>query len=146
MDEPKLLGQQLHYASHLFRDRADVRLAKYDVTPVQAHVILFIARNGGNVTQQALGAYLRVKPSTVNGIVDRMIEGGFVTRSTDESDARRRHILLTQAGRVQMELFRQDLQQVESLCESCFTLEELQQFLAFLDRMIHKLEEDRAKC
>lgn len=146
MDEPKLLGQQLHYASHLFRKQADARLAKYDVTPTQARVITFIVRSGGQVTQQSLGTDLRVKPSTVNGIVDRMIERGLVTRGMDESDARRRHILLTQAGRRQAEQFRQEFLSLERLCETCFTQEELAQFQSFLSRMIHQLEEDCTKC
>ena len=146
MDDTRSLGQSISCAAHLFRERADARMAKYDVTPVQAHVIMYLSHWGGQTTQQALGGHLRVKPSTVNGIVDRMVERGLVARSADESDARRRRIALTQTGQAQLDLFRREMRETERLFESSFTPEELTQFHSLLNRVIQNLEEDRKKC
>lgn len=146
MDESRTLGQMINCAAHLFRERADARLAKYDVTPAQAYVILYLSRQGGQVTQQSLGAHLRIKPSTVNGIVDRMVERGLIKRSLDEFDARRRHLLLTDEGGIQLQCFRQELLEAENVLESCFTPKELVEFQTFLGRVIQKLEEERNKC
>lgn len=146
MDETRSLGQSIVCAAHLFRERTDARMAKYDVTPLQAHVIMYLAHRDGQSTQQALGKHLRVKPSTVNGIVDRMVERGLVARSTDESDARRRRIVLTQAGQTHLDLFYRELRDAERLFESGFTPEELAQFHSLLGRVIQNLEEDRKKC
>lgn len=146
MEENRSLGQSIVCAAHLFRERADTRMAKYDVTPLQAHVIMYLAHCGGQSTQQALGGHLRVKPSTVNGIVDRMVERGLVVRSADESDARRRRVALTQAGQTQLDQFRREMWEAERLFESGFTPEELTQFHSLLNRVIHNLEEDRKRC
>jgi DNA-binding MarR family transcriptional regulator len=146
MDETKFLGQSVVCAAHLFRERADARMTKYDVTPLQAHVIMYLAHCDGQSTQQALGRHLRVKPSTVNGIVDRMVERGLVARSADESDARRRRIALTRTGQTHLDQFYRELREMERLFEAGFTPEELAQFHSLLSRMIHNLEEDRKKC
>lgn len=146
MEEIKSLGQSVACASHLFRERADARMAKYDVTPLQAHVIVYLARRGGKSTQQALGEHLRVKPSTVNGIVDRMVERELITRSADESDARRRLVALTETGQTQLEQFHREMRETDRLLEAIFTPEELAQFYSLLNRMIRHLEEDRKKC
>lgn len=146
MEDTRSLGQSIACAAHLFRERADARMTKYDVTPLQAHVIMYLAHRGGQSTQQALGGHLRVKPSTVNGIVDRMVERGLVARSADESDARRRRIALTETGQAQLDQFRLELRDTERLFESQFTPEELTQFHSLLNRVIQNLEEDRKKC
>lgn len=146
MDETRSLGQSIICAAHLFRERAEARMAKYEVTPLQAHVIMFLVHHGCQSTQQGLGRHLRVKPSTVNGIVDRMVERGLVARSTDESDARRRRIVLTQAGQTQLDQFHRELHEMERLFESGFSPEELTQFHSLLSRVIENLEEDRKKC
>ncbi|WP_312280411.1 MarR family transcriptional regulator [Oscillibacter sp.] len=146
MEEMKSLGRSIGCASHLFRERADARMAKYDVTPLQAHVMVHLAHQGGKSTQQALGEHLRVKPSTVNGIVDRMVERELIVRSADEADARRRLVALTQTGQARLEQLHQEMRETERLLESAFTAEELAQFYALVNRMIQNLEEDRKKC
>lgn len=146
MDETRSLGQSIVCAAHLFRERAEARMVKYDVTPLQAHVIMYLAHRSCQSTQQALGRHLRVKPSTVNGIVDRMVERGLVARSADELDARRRRIVLTKAGQTHLDQFHLELHEAERLFESGFTPEELNQFHSLLSRVIQNLEEDRKKC
>jgi DNA-binding MarR family transcriptional regulator len=54
-----------------------------------------------------------VKPSTVNGVLDRMEEKGLVRRSVSGSDARRRLITLTDKGAEQQALFQQSFLDVE---------------------------------
>ena len=36
------IGPLLGHAAHLARERMDVRLARYDVTPAQTHVLLYL--------------------------------------------------------------------------------------------------------
>ncbi|WP_312938905.1 MarR family transcriptional regulator [Oscillibacter sp.] len=145
MEEMKSLGRSIGCAAHLFRERADARMAKYDVTPLQAHVMVYLAHQGSKSTQQALGEHLRVKPSTVNGIVDRMVERELIVRSADQTDARRRLVALTESGKARLEHMHQEMRETERLLESAFTAEELSQFHDFVNRMIHYLEEDRKR-
>ena len=146
MEETRSLGQSIACAAHLFRERADARMSKYDVTPLQAHVIIHLSRCGGQSTQRALGDHFHVRPSTVNGIVDRMVERGLVARSADDSDARRRCISLTKDGQAQKDQLWQELRETERQFVADFTPEELAQLHSLLNRVIQNLEEDRKKC
>ena len=146
MEKVRSLGQALGCAAHLFRERADARMAGCGVTTLQAHVILYLSCCGGSLSQLELGRHLRVKPSTVNGIVDRMVERGLVERSADASDARRRRVALTQGGMMQLERCRQELLETERLMEKNLSPDELAQLHGLLGRVIQILEEDREQC
>ena len=146
MEKVRSLGQALGCAAHLFRERADARMAGCGVTTLQAHVILLLSCCGGSLSQLELGRHLRVKPSTVNGIVDRMVERGLVERSADASDARRRRVALTQGGLMQLERCRQELLETERLMEKNLSPDELAQLHGLLGRVIQILEEDRKQC
>lgn len=146
MEKDRSLGQALGCAAHLFRERADARMAGCGVTTLQAHVILYLSCCGGSLSQLELGRHLRVKPSTVNGIVDRMVERGLVERSADASDARRRRVALTQGGLMQLERCRQELLETERLMEKNLSPDELAQLHGLLGRVIQILEEDREQC
>ena len=73
---PSALGPLLGHAAHLARERMDARMSRYDMTPAQTHTLLYLCDQGGSVPQREVVEHLRVKPSTVNGILDRMEEKG----------------------------------------------------------------------
>ena len=76
---PSALGPLLGHAAHLARERMDARMSRYDMTPAQTHTLLYLCDQGGSVPQREVVEHLRVKPSTVNGILDRMEEKGLGT-------------------------------------------------------------------
>ena len=76
------LGPTLGWAAQMSKAAMDARVSRYDVTPVQAHVLLYLQRHGGQVPQNELAAYLRVKPSTAGGVLDRMEEKGLVRHTS----------------------------------------------------------------
>ena len=59
------IGPLLGHAAHLARERMDVRLARYDVTPAQTHVLLYLGEQSGPTPQRDVVEHLRVKPPTV---------------------------------------------------------------------------------
>lgn len=87
MHQINALGPMLGHAAHLARARLDARLNQYDVTPAQTHVLLYLARHEGQASQCELTEFLKVKPSTANGILDRLEKKGMVERSVSGSDA-----------------------------------------------------------
>ena len=96
--------------------------------------------------QRALLDKLKVKPSTVNGILDRMEEKGLVERSVSGADARQRLVALTPAGREREEQAKQSFLEAEALIAKGLTEEETDTLRALLERVIHNLEEDRTLC
>ena len=137
------IGPLLGRCGHLVRERMDARLAPYGVTPAQIRVLMYLSRHGGSAPQRDVTDHLRVKPSTANGILDRMVEKGLVERSVSETDARSRHISLTEKGREQPEAFRQVSRETETLMRSGLTEEEQESLLGLLKRVLINLEEDR---
>ena len=147
MDERmKSLGPTLGWAAQLAKAGMDARVSQYDVTPAQTHVLLYLHRHGGQVPQCELTGHLRVKPSTANGVLDRMEEKGLVRRSVSGSDARRRLITLTEKGVEQQARSRQCFLETEEAMVRGFSQAERETLLALLDRVIQNLKEDRETC
>jgi len=142
--ELQALGPLLGRCGHLARERMDARLAPYGVTPAQIRVLLYLHRREGCAPQAAVTEYLGVKPSTVNGILDRMEEKELVERSVSETDGRRRLISLTEKGRAQREEFHRVFQETETLMRTGLSGEEQETLLRLLKQVAANLEEDRS--
>ena len=144
--EPSL-GPTLGWAAQLAKARMDARVSQYDVTPAQTHVLLYLHHHGGGqVLQHELTGHMRVKPSTMNGVLDRLEEKGFVRRSVSGSDARSRILTLTEKGAEQQALFQKSFLEVEQVMLRGFTPEERALLPSLLERVIQNLEEDQTTC
>ena len=136
------LGPTLGHAAHMARAALLNRVSKYDVTPAQTHVLLYLHDHGGQSLQRELTGHMRVKPSTMNGVLDRMEEKGLVRRSISGRDARRRLITLTEKGEEQQALFQKSFLDTEEAMVRGFTAQEREALLSLLERVIQNLKED----
>ena len=140
--EPSL-GPTLGWAAQLAKARMDARVSQYDVTPAQTHVLLYLHHHGGGqVLQHELTGHMRVKPSTMNGVLDRMEEKGLVRRSVSGQDARRRLITLTDKGAEQQARFAESFLASEEALVRGFSPEERETLLRLLDRIVENLKEE----
>lgn len=146
MHDGNALGPLLGHCFHLVRAQMDARLARYDVTPAQTHVMMHLKHHGGEMLQGNLTQFMRVKPSTVNGILDRMEERGLISRTISGTDARRRVIALTPAGQKQVTLFEHSVQEAERVISAGLSPEELDTLRTLLGRIIRNLEEGQTPC
>ena len=137
------LGPMLGRCAHLARERMDARMSRFGMTPAQTHVLRYLRQNGGQMPQRELLENLKVKPSTVNGILDRMEEKGLVKRSVSGTDARQRVVALTPAGLEREAEVKQSFLEAEALIARGLTEEETDTLRSLLERVIHNLEEDR---
>lgn len=137
------LGPMLGHCAHLARERMDARMSRFGMTPAQTHVLRLLRLNGGQMLQRELLENLKVKPSTVNGILDRMEEKGLVERSVSGTDARQRVVALTPAGLEREAEVKQSFLEAEALIARGLTEEETNTLRSLLERVIHNLEEDR---
>lgn len=143
MDCQAYLSPLLGCAGHLAKERMDARLSQYDMTPAQTQVLLYLHRQGGRTSQREVTAHLRVKPSTANGILDRLEEKGLAVRSVSPADARSRLLTLTEKGRQRIEQLNGAFLETEALMKRALSEEELEMLRSLLRRVIHHLEEDR---
>ena len=143
MEYPKALGPMLGCCAHMARERMDARMSRFGMTPAQTHVLLHLHQSGGQLPQRELLDSLKVKPSTVNGILDRMEEKGLVERTVSGTDARQRLVALTPAGLEREAEVKQSFLEDEALIARGMTEEETDTLRSLLERVIHNLEEDR---
>lgn len=141
-EDPRRLGPTLGWAAQMARCAMDARVSRYDVTPVQTHVLMYLHQHGGQAPQRELTEFLRAKPSTVNGVLDRMEEKGLVRRSVSGQDARRRLITLTDKGAEQQARFAESFLANEEALVRGFSAEERETLLRLLDRIVENLKEE----
>ncbi len=143
------LGGLIAYCGHLGRQYIDqnLRRAGYDVTPVQSRTLLYLSCHSGGraVSQRDLERELHLKPSTINGIVNRLEEKGYILRRTSPEDGRCRLISLTEAGQKTVETFRTTLEESGRQLASCLSAEEEGIMRDFLSRIIENLENEVTK-
>ena len=143
---PDFLGPLLGHAAHLARERMDARLSRYDMTPSQTHTLLYLSSHGYTAPQRDVVEHLRVRPSTANGILDRMEEKGLIRRTTDENDQRQKRVSATEKGREMKELVRNAFQDAEAAMARGLRPDETEALRLLLYRVIENLEEDRTTC
>ena len=138
------LGQMLNHCAHLTRQYMDRQLRAYQVTPVQSFALIYLHQQEGvsEVTQRDLERELRLRPSTVNGIVSRLEEKGYIARRTSPTDGRCRLVSLTDAGRGKLDAFRVTLEEVNRRFGAILTAEEQEQLGGLLSRIITDLENE----
>ena len=141
-EDPRRLGPTLGWAAQMAKCAMDARVSRYDVTPVQAHVLMYLHQHGGQAPQRELTECLRAKPSTVNGVLDRMEEKGLVRRSVIGEDARRRLITLTDKGREQQSRFTESFLANEEAMVRGFSPAERETLLELLERIVENLKEE----
>lgn len=146
MAEQVSLGRMIGYCGHLGKMYLDMRLRQspYNITPVQAYALLYLIKLGGDreVMQRDLEHELHLKASTVNGIVDRLEEKGFISRRQSQEDGRRRLISLTDEGKAVTDTFRTALEDTDRAFCTVLTVEEQTQLRDMLARLISNLENE----
>ena len=146
MDKLPELGRMISYCGHLGKLSNDqlLRQAGYDVTPVQTHLLLHLAcwTGGQEASQRDLERKLRLKPSTVNGIVDRLEAKGYVSRRASPQDGRVRLVSLTEAGRSKVQDFHVIVEETERRFTASLSEQERGQLRKLLSRIIENLENE----
>lgn len=139
-------GPLLGYCDHQMMKLMVRKLRQYDVSPMQCRTLTFLYEQQEDVTQKRLQEFLRVKPSTVNGIVDRLVEKGMLTRSPGEKDGRCRILRLTEAGQQFYDDFESITRQIEDLIHRGMDPQETETLRRLLLRAADNLtsEEDNA--
>ena len=144
MTEQPNLGRMIVYCSHLGRMYLDMRLrqSQYNVTPVQSQALQYLACAGSErqINQRDLERWLRLKASTVNGIVDRLEEKGYITRRPSAADGRCRLVSLTEDGRHMAKTFQAALEDADRMFCSGLTGGEQEEMRRMLSRVIENLE------
>jgi DNA-binding MarR family transcriptional regulator len=74
------------------------RLQEYGLTPVQSLVLMTISEEEG-LSAGDIGKRLVLDYATLSGVLDRLVEGGWIVKGTSEEDKRLLKIYLTPKAR-----------------------------------------------
>ena len=90
------IGFQLRLANqrHLAIFQAE---SPHGLTPTQFSAVVRVAELG-SCSQNELGRKTKMDVATIKGVVDRLLEKGLITVSSDPSDKRRKLVALSEAG------------------------------------------------
>ena len=145
MNDTPDLGRLIAYCGRLGRQYMDqnLRRAGYDVTPVQSRTLVYLSCCGRReVNQRDLERELRLKPSTINGIVNRLEEKGYILRRTSPEDGRCRLVSLTASGQEKVDTFSATMEETGKRFSRCLSAEEEEKLRELLIRIIENLESE----
>ena len=77
---------------------AEVEAAGHDLTPVQYAALSTITTHPG-IDQVTLAGLIAYDRTTITGVVDRLVQRGFVVRESSSTDRRARLLQITDQGR-----------------------------------------------
>lgn len=99
------------------------RLQAYAMTPMQALVLHALYEEEG-LSAGELGKRLSLDSATLSGVLDRMVEAGWIIKNADKADRRVLNIQLTDKSRQFRDEFIQVTEKVNQKVLSPFNLEE----------------------
>jgi DNA-binding MarR family transcriptional regulator len=114
--------------------------ANCDSTLPRFDVLAAMDRTGGKMTMSQLSNRLLVSNGNVTGVVNRLVEDGYVRREVDPSDRRTQFVSLTAAGR---QSFRRMAGQHEELVDDIFSEvsdEDMALLLALTTKVSHLVQ------
>lgn len=93
---PGHLARRFHQISTTLFD-AEMRRTGIDLTPVQFAAVMAL-RDNPDVDQATLAGLIAYDRTTIGGVVDRLVDKGFVRRVTSVTDRRARVLTATEEG------------------------------------------------
>lgn len=107
----------------------------------RAPILCLLEKNGGTMSQQALGASFDLKAGSLSEILSKMEGGGLITRTRDRQDRRQLTVCLTEAGAEAARLETEARIRFRTRAFSNLTPEEQDQLADLLDRVRSRWEE-----
>ena len=142
------LGRLLSWCGRLTKLNVEneMRRRGYDTTHAQSHAMIYLSKHKGeDITQRDLEHAMRLKPSTINGIVDRLLEKGYISRCPSPHDGRCRLLHLTDEGQEMIDSFRAAIDQTDRTVLAGLTEQEQATLDGLLRRIIENLENEVKK-
>ena len=107
----------------------------------RAPIICLIAKCGGQISQQELGACFELKPGSLSEVLNKIEVAGLIERERNPEDRRQLTIRLTEAGAEQARLEQESRTRFRSEAFACLTDAEKLELLGMLRRIRTRWEE-----
>jgi DNA-binding MarR family transcriptional regulator len=111
------------------------RFQKFGITPMQLLVLDTLYEEEG-LSAGEIGSRIVLDSATLSGILERMVEGGWIVKRTSSQDRRVLQILLTEKARLFQDSILEEIETANEDIVKSFRLEEK----LLLDRMLKDLQ------
>jgi DNA-binding MarR family transcriptional regulator len=108
---------------------------RFAVTSPQIAALKALERFPG-IDQASLAELVAYDHCTLSGVLERLETKGYIRRTTSLTDRRKKLIALTRAGTKMLEAVKKPAERVERRLLAALSLEEQQQFVRMLDRIV----------
>src|SRR5258708_3609928 len=109
-------------------------------------VALYVLDYKGPQSVTAIATFLNLSPAATSHLVDRLVGGGFVGRTEDQTDRRQKRVAITAAGRTLAARVHQERAREFASALSLVTPELQRQFARILGRVVEQLRGAREDC
>ncbi len=127
---PGHLIRRYHQAAVAIFHR-EVRPSGYEITPVQYAAMERLAESPG-IDQITLAGLIAYDRSTITGVIDRLVNKNWATRTTNTGDRRARVVYLTPEGQTVLDDVQPYVHHAQSIMLSGLSTEEAGNFLRLL--------------
>ncbi|TYC80013.1 MarR family transcriptional regulator [Stappia sp. BW2] len=115
---------------------AEVEAVGFDMTPVQFAALVRVSENPG-IDQITLAGLIAYDRTTIAGVVDRLVQKGFLSRAVSEKDRRAKVLHMTDTGNEALTRLRPAVDKAQDVMLSGLDRQEAEDFM----RLLHKATE-----
>lgn len=137
-------GMCVNYLSKRIRMLLSSNLDKLGITGEQCRVISYIyesTRNGRSIYQKDIEMEFFIRRSSVTSILGNIEKSGYIIRTEDKTDARKKRVELTESGAELAKNLRCHVDGLEALLVKGMSDEEKKTLMRLLQKAIENIEE-----
>ncbi|OFI06777.1 organic hydroperoxide resistance transcriptional regulator [Clostridium acetireducens DSM 10703] len=113
-------------------------LEKYNITNSQIAVLAILWREDG-LTQKEIGDKIQIRPASLTGLVNSLLDKKLILRKLDEKDARNKRLYLTEEGAKLKSVSLEIINKLEETLVKGFSKEEKQLLIYWLKKIYNNL-------
>lgn len=141
------IGPKFRRINDEIRKTADADMQNMQLTMEQSHVLGFLRfRMDKKTSQKDIEEHLHVTHPTVNGLLKRLEEKGFIRMERDKADRRVKNVYLTGKENELFEEMQRKREKIEGRILAGFQEEEAERLREYLDRIIENLGAAEGNC
>lgn len=134
---PGHLARRFHQISNALFD-LETREAGLSLTPVQ-YAALVAVRDNPAIDQATLASLIAYDRTTIGGVVDRLMEKGFIGRCTSDADRRAKLLTLLDEGARILSVADPVVRRSQERLVQCLEPEEIEQLNTLLEKVVNSL-------
>lgn len=122
-------------SNQLFQET--MKLANFEITSVQ-FAALNVLREKGDLEQAQIAKLIAYDKATIGGVIDRLKNKGWITRTTNPSDRRAKLVRITNDGKAQLEAMYPLVEKIQTDILQGLEKEEQQLFINLASKVVNK--------